>query len=279
MDESRLSFTSTTCSKGHLRVLVIIPAYNEQECILNTVAAIKAAGYDYVVINDGSQDTTLELCREHGINILDLPQNLGIGGAVQAGHKYAQRFGYDIDIQVDGDGQHDPSYIPELVKLIESGASLAIGSRFLVETDGFQSTFMRRVGIRWLSFLLELLTGKVVTDPTSGFRACNKDAIDLFCKSYPDDYPEPESIALAMKLGLPVMEAPVKMNERQGGRSSIGGFSSVYYMVKVTLPLSLCAGFIGETNNESYFEDWCGPLFRRIPRLCFTSRVQRKDAS
>lgn len=140
MDESRLSFTSTTCSKGHLRVLVIIPAYNEQECILNTVAAIKAAGYDYVVINDGSQDTTLELCREHGINILDLPQNLGIGGAVQAGHKYAQRFGYDIDIQVDGDGQHDPSYIPELVKLIESGASLAIGSRFLVETDGFQST-------------------------------------------------------------------------------------------------------------------------------------------
>lgn len=239
MDESRLSFTSTTCSKGHLRVLVIIPAYNEQECILSTVAAIKAAGYDYVVINDGSQDATLELCREHGVNILDLPQNLGIGGAVQAGHKYAQRFGYDIDIQVDGDGQHDPSYIPELVKLIESGASLAIGSRFLVETDGFQSTFMRRVGIRWLSFLLELLTGKVVTDPTSGFRACNKDAIDLFCKSYPDDYPEPESIALAMKLGLPVMEAPVKMNERQGGRSSIGGFSSVYYMVKVTLAIVL----------------------------------------
>lgn len=116
---------------------------------------------------------------------------------------------------------------------------MAIGSRFLVETDGFQSTFMRRVGIRWLSFLLELLTGKVVTDPTSGFRACNKDAIDLFCKSYPDDYPEPESIALAMKLGLPVMEAPVKMNERQGGRSSIGGFSSVYYMVKVTLAIVL----------------------------------------
>ena len=130
-------------------ISIIIPAYNEQECILNTVASIKAAGYDYVVINDGSQDGTLRLCREHDVNILDLPQNLGIGGAVQAGHKYAQRFGYDIDIQVDGDGQHDPSYIPELVKLIEGGASLAIGSRFLVETDGFQSTFMRRVGIRW----------------------------------------------------------------------------------------------------------------------------------
>ena len=103
MDESRLSLAATTCSKGYPRVLVIIPAYNEQECILDTVASIKAAGYDYVVINDGSQDGTLELCREHGVNILDLPQNLGIGGAVQAGHKYAQRFGYDIDIQVDGD--------------------------------------------------------------------------------------------------------------------------------------------------------------------------------
>ena len=142
MDESRLSLAATTCSKGYPRVLVIIPAYNEQECILDTVASIKAAGYDYVVINDGSQDGTLELCREHGVNILDLPQNLGIGGAVQAGHKYAQRFGYDIDIQVDGDGQHDPSYVPELVKLIEGGASLAIGSRFLVETDGFSVNFL-----------------------------------------------------------------------------------------------------------------------------------------
>lgn len=234
-----MSLGKTSYSEGNSRVLVIIPAYNEQECILDTVAAINAAGYDYVVVNDGSQDGTLRLCREHGVNVLDLPQNLGIGGAVQAGHKYAQRFGYDIDIQVDGDGQHDPSYIPRLVKLIEDGANLAIGSRFLVETDGFQSTFMRRVGIKWLSFLLKWLTGKAVTDPTSGFRACNKDAIDLFCKSYPDDYPEPESIALAMKLGLSVKEAPVKMNERQGGRSSIGGFSSIYYMIKVTLAIVL----------------------------------------
>lgn len=221
------------------RVLVIIPAYNERECILDTVAAIEACGYDYVVVNDGSTDDTLDLCREHGVNVLDLPQNLGIGGAVQAGHKYAQRFGYDIDVQVDGDGQHDPSYIPELVKLIQDGADLAIGSRFLVETDGFQSTLMRRVGIKWLSSLLKRLTGRNVTDPTSGFRACNKRAIDLFCKNYPDDYPEPESIALAMKLGLTVKEASVKMNERQGGRSSIGGLSSAYYMIKVTLAIIL----------------------------------------
>lgn len=221
------------------RVLVIIPAYNEQDCILQTVRTIEQCGYDYVVVNDGSKDATLRICRGNGINVLDLPQNLGIGGAVQAGHKYAQRFGYDIDVQVDGDGQHDPSYIPALVSLIQKGADLAIGSRFLEATDGFQSTFMRRVGIKWLSWWIKLFTGKVVTDPTSGFRACNRRAIELFCKSYPDDYPEPESISLAMKLGLDVREASVQMLERQGGTSSIGGFSSIYYMIKVSLAIWL----------------------------------------
>lgn len=223
----------------HPRVLVIIPAYNEQDCILQTVHTIEECGYDYVVVNDGSKDATLSICRDNGINVLDLPQNLGIGGAVQAGHKYAQRFGYDIDVQVDGDGQHDPSYIPTLVSLIQQGADLAIGSRFLEVTDGFQSTFMRRVGIKWLSWWIKLFTGKVVTDPTSGFRACNRRAIELFCKSYPDDYPEPESISLAMKLGLDVREASVQMLERQGGTSSIGGFSSIYYMIKVSLAIWL----------------------------------------
>lgn len=223
----------------HPRVLVIIPAYNEQDCILQTVHTIEECGYDYVVVNDGSKDATLSICRDNGINVLDLPQNLGIGGAVQAGHKYAQRFGYDIDVQVDGDGQHDPSYIPALVSLIQQGADLAIGSRFLEVTDGFQSTFMRRVGIKWLSWWIKLFTGKVVTDPTSGFRACNRRAIELFCKSYPDDYPEPESISLAMKLGLDVREASVQMLERQGGTSSIGGFSSIYYMIKVSLAIWL----------------------------------------
>ena len=218
-------------------VLVVIPAYNEHESILATVNKIKACGYDYVVVNDGSKDDTLEICRSNGLNVLDLPQNLGIGGAVQAGHKYAQRNGYDIDVQVDGDGQHDPTYIKDLVALIQSGADLAIGSRFLVQTTGFQSTFMRRVGIKWLSFWIKLFTGQVVTDPTSGFRACNKKVIDLFCDSYPIDYPEPESIALAMKLGMKVKEAPVNMLERQGGASSIGGLPSVYYMIKVSLAI------------------------------------------
>ena len=221
------------------RVLVIIPAYNESACILDTVHKIEACGYDYIVVNDGSKDNTLAICRENGLNVLDLPQNLGIGGAVQAGHKYAQRLGYDIDIQVDGDGQHDPTYIPRLVEVIRNGADLAVGSRFVEKTDGFQSTFMRRVGIVWLSNWIKLFTGEVVTDPTSGFRACNRRAIDLFCASYPDDYPEPESLALAMKTGLKVREAPVKMLERQGGKSSIGGFSSVYYMIKVSLAICL----------------------------------------
>lgn len=221
------------------KVLIIVPAYNEQDCIVETVKRIKETGYDYVVVNDGSKDNTLKLCRENDINVLDLPQNLGIGGAVQAGHKYAQHYGYDIDVQVDGDGQHDPSYIPQLVKMIEDGADLAIGSRFVEETDGFQSTWLRRVGITWLSGLLKLLTGKLVTDPTSGFRASGRRAIELFCENYPMDYPEPESIALALENGLSLSETPVNMLERQGGSSSIGGFSSVYYMVKVTLAIIL----------------------------------------
>ena len=224
----------TTCRS---RVLVVIPAYNEQESILSTVEKIRSCGYDYVVVNDGSRDDTLRLCRENDINALDLPQNLGIGGAVQAGHKYAQRYGYDIDIQVDGDGQHDPSYIPDLVRLVEDGADLAIGSRFLEKTDGFQSTFMRRVGITWLSFLLRLFTGRRITDPTSGFRACGRRAIDLFCDSYPIDYPEPESIAHAIRRGLSVRETSVLMRERQGGVSSIGGLSTVYFMIKVSLAI------------------------------------------
>ena len=219
------------------RVLVIIPAYNEQESILSTVEKIKAFGYDYVVVNDGSRDDTIKICRENDINVLDLHQNLGIGGAVQAGHKYAQRFDYDIDVQVDGDGQHDPRFIPRLVELIQNGADLAIGSRFLEKNGGFQSTFMRRVGITWLSFWIRLFTGKRITDPTSGFRACGRRAINLFCKSYPMDYPEPESIAHALRAGLKVNEAPVSMLERQGGVSSIGGFSSVYYMIKVSLAI------------------------------------------
>jgi hypothetical protein len=230
------------------RVLIIIPAYNEQDCIKNTVASVVAAGYDYVVINDGSTDDTYKICIDNEFNVVNLPQNLGIGGGVQTGHKYALEHGYDIDIQFDGDGQHDATYISKLVEAIQDGADLAIGSRFVEQTDGFQSTFMRRVGINWLSNLIGLLTREKITDPTSGFRACGSKAIKLFAESYPVDYPEPESIVAALRKGLHVREVPVIMHERAGGVSSIGGFSSAYYMIKVTLSI-LITNFASREEN------------------------------
>ena len=148
------------------KVLVIVPAYNEAESICATVKAVIDSGYDYVVVNDGSTDNTLEICHANHLNVLDLPQNLGIGGAVQAGHKYAKKYGYNIDVQVDGDGQHDPCFISSMVEQIEAGYDLVIGSRFLERTGGFQSTFLRRVGISWLTRVIKMCTGKYIADPT-----------------------------------------------------------------------------------------------------------------
>lgn len=224
-----------------MRTLVIIPAYNEEESLSSVVNQVVDAGYDYVVINDGSTDGTRELCFRLGFNVLNLPRNLGIGGAVQAGHMYALEHDYDIDIQFDGDGQHDAAYLETLVDDIEQGADIAIGSRYLEETDGFKSTFMRRVGIRWLSAWIHLLRGQAITDPTSGFRACGRRAIELFCTAYPYDYPEPESIVTALGHGLTVHEVPVIMRERQGGKSSISPLKGAYYMIKVTLTIALSA--------------------------------------
>ena len=222
-----------------MKTLVIIPAYNEEDAIASVVKSVDSAGFDYLVINDGSTDRTVEICREHNFNLLDLPVNLGIGGAVQAGHIYALKNDYDIDVQFDGDGQHPADQIQDLVDRIVSGADLAVGSRFIADTGGFKSTLMRRVGIRWLSALIKVVGGGRITDATSGFRACGKKAIRLFSDNYPTDYPEPESIVLAAKKGLRIEEIPVKMHERQGGKSSINALSSVYYMVKVTLAIVL----------------------------------------
>lgn len=224
---------------SNLKALVIVPAYNESENIRKVVASLVKAGYDYVVVNDGSSDNTAEICRSEGFNFLDLKENLGIGGAIQAGHRYALANGYDVDIQFDGDGQHDVNCIPDLLRLIEGGADLAVGSRFLEPGEGFKSTFMRRVGIKWLSGVIRLVSGLRVTDPTSGFRATGGKALAAFCKDYPADYPEPESIVAAKKRGMVVAETQVTMHERQGGQSSIGAISSVYYMVKVTFAIVL----------------------------------------
>lgn len=225
------------------RVLLIVPAYNEEESILTVAHTIQAAGYDFVIVNDGSTDRTLEVCRQNDIPVINLSANLGIGGAVQTGHIYAYERGYDIDIQFDGDGQHDISSVSDIIDAIQAGADLVIGSRFVAkDSDNFQSTGLRRLGIKWLSSTIKFVTGKRIFDVTSGFRACDRKAIELFSREYPLDYPEPESIVNAIKHHLVVREVPAKMNERQGGVSSIKTFSSMYYMIKVSLAI-LIQGF------------------------------------
>lgn len=228
----------TADSNNNPRILLIVPAYNEEESILRVTETIQQAGYDFIVVNDGSTDDTLQVCKLNNIPVINLGANLGIGGAVQTGHMYALERGYDIDIQFDGDGQHDISSVSDIVKAIQGGADLVIGSRFVSKDDSnFQSTGLRRLGIKWLSAVIKFVTGKRVYDVTSGFRACDRSAIELFSKEYPIDYPEPESIVSAIKHHLTVAEVPAKMNERQGGTSSIRAFSSMYYMIKVSLAI------------------------------------------
>ncbi len=221
------------------KILVIIPCYNEQENILRTVAELRAVypQADCLVVNDCSTDGSAALLAANGIPFLDLPVNLGIGGAVQTGYRYACAHGYDITVQLDGDGQHDPAYLPAVIGPVAEGwLDVCIGSRF-VEKQGFQTSFMRRVGIRFLSFLIRLLCGQRVLDVTSGFRAADAAATAYFADHYAIDYPEPEAALAASLAGFRVGEAPVQMRERQGGVSSINAARSVYYMVKVSLSL------------------------------------------
>ena len=222
-----------------MKKLVIIPAYNESENIVNTVKEIKekASDFDYVVINDCSSDTSLEILENNHLNYINLPVNLGIGGAVQTGYKYALDHEYDMAVQVDGDGQHDPAYLHSLEEtLIKENADMVIGSRF-IKNEGFQSTFARRMGIVYFTKMIKSLTGTTITDPTSGFRLVNKDVIALFADDYPRDYPEPESIVALLKRKKKVVEVPVQMKERQGGVSSIRLWNSVYYMIKVSIAI------------------------------------------
>ena len=219
------------------KVLVIIPAYNESKNIVKTVKSLITTNknLDYVVINDGSIDDTKDVCIKNNINFIDLPVNLGIGGAVQTGYLYAYDNAYDIAIQYDGDGQHNPLYIDDLIKDIENGNDLTIGSRYLSELSEFKSTKMRQFGIKILSFLIKFVTKKKIYDPTSGFRACNKKIIKLFAFDYPVDYPEPDSVAKLIKAGYKIGEIPVKMNPREYGKSSINFFGSIYYIIKVSI--------------------------------------------
>lgn len=224
------------------KVLVIIPAYNEQDSIVSTVEKLNrdCPYVDYLVVNDCSKDDTLTILKNKSMNYVSLPVNLGIGGAVQSGYKYALKNDYDIAVQLDGDGQHDSAYLDKVIEpLLKDEADIAIGSRF-IKREGFQSSGMRRAGIGILNFWIRLTTGFKVTDCTSGFRAVNKKGIELYAREYPVDYPEPEAIVYAVLKGLKIKEVPVVMKERTTGVSSIRPIHSIYYMVKVTLAILLC---------------------------------------
>ena len=222
-----------------MKKLIIIPAFNEEANIEKTITAIKnnAPNFDYIIINDCSTDTTKEICESFGYNIINLPINLGIGGAVQTGYKYAFQYGYDMAVQVDGDGQHDPEFLNIMADYIEKNhVDMVIGSRF-IEKKGFQSSTARRMGIKFFSWLIKSLTGTTITDPTSGLRMAGRNVIALFAKDYPKDYPEPESVVAVLRKGMTVREIPVVMHKREGGVSSISPKKSVYYMIKVTLAI------------------------------------------
>lgn len=222
-----------------MKKLIIIPAYNESESIEKTVRAIqeKAADFDYVIINDCSTDNTREICERNDFNIINLPINLGIGGAVQTGYKYGYREGYDLAVQIDGDGQHDPAFLGQMADLlVNEELDMVIGSRF-IEKEGFQSSGARRMGIRYFMVLIKLLTGTTITDPTSGLRMVNRKVMQLYADDYPKDYPEPESVVAILRRKYKVKEIPVIMKSREGGVSSISPKKSIYYMIKVSLAI------------------------------------------
>ena len=224
-----------------MKKLLIIPAFNEAKSLPMLVEEIrsKAPSYDYVIINDGSTDDTREICRRHGLNVLNIPLNMGIGAAMQTGYLYAYERGYDIAVQIDGDAQHDPKYIDAVVDpVIKGEADLVIGSRF-IEKKGFQSSFLRRIGISLLGFIIFVLTGRMYYDVTSGMRACGRKVMKCFVNFYPEDYPETESLMMLAMLKYRVLEVPVVMRERAFGISSIYFIASVYFMIKVTLSLFL----------------------------------------
>lgn len=227
------------------KILLIIPAYNEEENILNTYKTIvnynelNDTNYEIIVINDGSTDNTENILNSNQIPHIKLVHNLGIGGAVQTGYKYALENNYDIAIQYDGDGQHDVSYVKDIIQpILNRKADMVIGSRFV---DGaiskFKSTKARQVGIKIISAFIKFYTKVKVYDVTSGFRAINKSLIKQFAQDYPLEYPEPISTTKILKQGKVIEEVPVEMKERQGGVSSIRSWKNVYYMVNVLLSI------------------------------------------
>lgn len=255
-----------------MRLLVIIPAFNEQDALgglldeITRLPGEPGIERQTVVVDDGSADRTAAVARAHGARLLRLCRNLGIGGAVQAGLTLAHREGFDAAVQIDGDGQHPPSELGRLLAAARGPGApdLVVGTRYRGRREpsaadgdtggaaggagavpggngrsGFRSTALRRLGSLWLRGLLRVVTGLVTTDPTSGFRLYRGRALQLFADTYPYDFPEPEALAMAQAAGLRVAEVEVAMRERQGGQSSISGTTSIYYMLKVTVAVVL----------------------------------------
>lgn len=223
-----------------MKKLIIIPAFNEERTLAGVLKDVEAhcPEFDILVVNDGSRDGTSRTARAFPrVRVIDLPINLGIGGAVQTGFLYAADKGYDVAVQVDADGQHRPAEVAKLLEPIVSGeADVVIGSRFL-EKGKYRARPGRKLGIWLFSVTNRLLLGQKISDSTSGFRAYNRKAIELLSRDYPDDYPEPEAIFLLRKKAMTVREVPVEMSDRQGGKSSISLAESIYYMVKVFLAI------------------------------------------
>jgi glycosyltransferase involved in cell wall biosynthesis len=220
-----------------VRKLALVPAFNEAGSIGAVIDEIRDfdAAFDILVVDDGSHDDTRDVAVRHGAQVVTLPFNLGIGAAVQTGLRLAAARGYDLVVRIDGDGQHDPVQISQLLPPVLAGeVDICVGSRF-VEAGGYQSSLTRRLGIRVLARTVSLLTRQRITDPTSGFQALNRKAIELFAVDYPHDYPEVEAAILLHKHRLRLAEVPVTMRERATGVSSIGALSAVYYMFKVLL--------------------------------------------
>lgn len=220
--------------------LIIIPAYNEEENIRQVLAEIAQhnPGLDVLVVNDHSRDRTSAIAREMGAQVIDLPCNLGYGGAVQAGFRYAREFQYDFCIQLDGDGQHDPSYIPRLVQEItRTEADVVLGSRFLGKAN-YRIPAIRRLGMRFFGAVVRLSTGKRVTDPTTGYQALNARAIRFLANdNYPTDYPDADTLIVLNYAGFKVKEVPVVMRQRMAGVSMHANWKSIYYVIKMCLAI------------------------------------------
>ncbi len=219
----------------------MIPAFNEEATLRDVVLGVRRSlpQVDILVVNDGSTDATETISRNEGVILLNHPYNMGIGATMQTGFLYALETGYDMVVQIDGDGQHNPESLPSLIQpILEKKCNLVIGSRYL-SGEGFKSTLPRQLGIKFFSRLVWFFTGKRVTDPTSGFRALDRKVIELFSEEYPSDYPEVEALVAAHKNGLTFQEVKTAMRHRQGGTSSIGILSALYYIVKVSLSISI----------------------------------------